>query len=177
MRRLLSIIPVPIRRHYIGIDHLYHENNAGKRFTPVRVDKNKVTNSIRNQVLSKRQLQKPLTIERGKKLLVIIPYRDREQHLNALLPELQSSLSAQGIDYHLVISEQAPGKLFNKGRLINVAAKVMLNDVDYLCIHDVDNVPESAEYGCPSQPMRLIGKWSSSWRDYDLTESGAFGVE
>ena len=57
------------------------------------------------------------------RLAIIIPYRNREEHLKRILPHLVTFFErdrfARAIPYEVHIVEQAPGKLFNRGALIN----------------------------------------------------------
>jgi hypothetical protein len=54
----------------------------------------------------------------------------------------------------------------------NIGAKLTSDWADYYCFHDVDQLPKAAIYGCPSQPFRPIGKWSSTWRDMETERPG-----
>jgi len=176
LRLTLSRLPVPIRRQYIGDDPLNPLASSTQQFVPVRIDSLKVTKGLRKRILDSRKVINDFSIDRGKRLGIIIPFRDREEHLAKLLPPLRSVLKQQGIDYRVMVVDQARGKMFNRGKCINIGADVLGDEVDYFCIHDVDCVPEQAEYGCPSQPLRLISQWSHTWRNYDLSEVGAFGT-
>ncbi|QDV47458.1 Galactosyltransferase [Stieleria neptunia] len=53
------------------------------------------------------------------KLALVVPYRDREAHLQQFLPHIKRYLQQQQIDYHVHIVEQEAGKPFNKGVLMN----------------------------------------------------------
>ena len=78
-----------------------------------------------------------------KKLCVIIPYRDRLNHLETLLPELKKCLS--GIDHKIVVVEQEEGKIFNRGLIKNIGFAES-GDCDYYCFHDVDMIPDEIEH-------------------------------
>jgi hypothetical protein len=59
------------------------------------------------------------------------------------------------IPYAVTIVEQAPGKPFNRGALLN--AGVAINpDADYYCFHDVDYLPIWADYRYAESPTRII---------------------
>jgi len=79
----------------------------------------------------------------GKKLGIIIPYRDRLEHLTALLPKLSYCLTNAWprIDHKIVVVEQQEGELFNRGHLKNVGS-IYCEDCDYFCFHDVDMIPD-----------------------------------
>jgi hypothetical protein len=88
----------------------------------------------------------------------VVPFRDREHHLQQLIPALSSTLDQQRLNYRVLIVEQQPGELFNRGRLLNIGMHYAAPVSDYYCLHDVDAVPIVADYRCPSQPLRLIHK-------------------
>lgn len=102
--------------------------------------------------------------EEGKKLTVIIPFRNRDEHLAALRPALEAQLDGQHIDYRILVVEQAGDGIFNKARLINTGILHAADDSDYYCIHDVDNIPVNADYRCPSLPLRLVTKLQTTHR-------------
>lgn len=71
---------------------------------------------------------------------IIIPYRDREINLKAMLPILVQNLRDSNIDYEIYIINQNDDRLFNKGSLLNIGVDLIFNKCDYLILHDVDNV-------------------------------------
>jgi GT2 family glycosyltransferase len=90
----------------------------------------------------------------NKKLSVIIPYRDRQQALNKLIPALKECISKQVQNFELIVVEQNDNELFNKGLLNNIA--FLLNpNADYYCFHDVDLIPEIADYSYPENPVHM----------------------
>jgi hypothetical protein len=119
---------------------------AGWKFTP----------KMAAALLRMREL-KPLSFSTTR-LAVIVPIRDRESHLAALLPRLVNKLNQQGIQHRIIVVEQEPGKLWNKGAMINVGLQHAADSCDYFCLHDVDAIPVEANYLCPSQPLRLVTK-------------------
>jgi hypothetical protein len=86
-----------------------------------------------------------------KKLGIIIPYRDRLEHLTALLPELSDRLYQQKIDHKIVVVEQKEGELFNRGYLKNIGT-IYCDDCDYFCFHDVDMIPTKSCYDYSYNP-------------------------
>jgi len=93
-------------------------------------------------------------INSDKKLCMIIPYRDREQALSQLIPKLKSVLSKQVKNFEILVTEQNDNNLFNKGLLNNIT--FLLNpNFDYYCFHDVDLIPEIADYSYPKQPVHM----------------------
>lgn len=102
----------------------------------------------------------------NKKLLVIIPYRDRKSHLKQFIPYITSSLKSHNIDYKIVVVEQSPEKLFNRGLLCNIGFELYQKEYDYICIHDVDIIGENFDYGYES----IVTHLSARWRDYNYRE-------
>lgn len=73
------------------------------------------------------------------KYSIIISYRDREEHLQKLLPRLRELFVNQ--EYELIIVEQDDTEKFQKNSLYNIAAKKSNGDI--LIFHDVDYYPAS----------------------------------
>lgn len=148
-------------RYRVGQDPL--AGTAQARFKPVPIHNLKLPTPVARQLLARRHIA-PLTLEEGKRLTVLVPFRGREAHLAQLRPALESHLQAQGIDYKLLLIEQQGTGTFNKARLLNAGMLHSAADSDYYCIHDVDNIPVNADYRCPSQPLRLVTKLLSTHR-------------
>ncbi|MBA3830076.1 MAG: hypothetical protein H0X33_14135 [Taibaiella sp.] len=72
-------------------------------------------------------------------MTIIVPFRDRESHLKAFIPVLKKY-----IDADIVVVEQAPGKPFNRGKLLNVGV-LECPDTHYV-FHDVDMLPVNVDY-------------------------------
>ncbi|XP_071451995.1 beta-1,4-N-acetylgalactosaminyltransferase bre-4-like [Hetaerina americana] len=93
------------------------------------------------------------------KVAIIVPYRDRAEHLRALLLNLHPLLHKQQVDYGIFVIEQAGTGPFNRAMLMNVgfveASK--LYDFDCFIFHDVDLLPEDDRnlYTCPEQPRHM----------------------
>lgn len=83
-----------------------------------------------------------------KRLGIIIPFRDRELHL------LQSAPILKKIGTVYVV-EQMDDKPFNRGKLINIGLIDFKNEFDYFAAHDVDMVPEDADYSYCDNPCHL----------------------
>ena len=80
----------------------------------------------------------------GKKLGIIVPYRDRYDHLIIFKKRIISFLKNKAIDYELIIVEQDNAKNFNRGKLLNIGflyAKKL--ECDYVVFHDVDMIPNN----------------------------------
>lgn len=95
----------------------------------------------------------------GKKLAICVPYRNREQHMNEFVPYMSEFLTNQGIEHKIFIAHQADDKLFNRGKMKNIAFDIARKEgYDYFCFHDIDMLPEndSADYSyCEEAPVHL----------------------
>ncbi|CAG0897958.1 unnamed protein product [Darwinula stevensoni] len=93
------------------------------------------------------------------RVAIIIPYRDRKSHLLQNLAVLHRLLQAQLLHYTIYVVEQEGKGVFNKGTLMNGAARFVLNRgwVDCFIFHDVDLLPvtDNVPYSCPPFPRHL----------------------
>ena len=88
---------------------------------------------------------------------IIIPYRDREEHLRTLLPRLTTLFEAK--DYEIIVAEQVDEGKFKKNILYNTAAQYATKDL--LVFHDVDYYPtDDVDYHTtkevPMYPVRQV---------------------
>jgi len=93
-------------------------------------------------------------------VVVIVPYRDRPDHLRRFLQLMHPFLQSQQLDYKIVVVEQAPGKEFNRAKLFNVGfleSKAVFGHTSCLIFHDVDLIPLDARniYACTEEPRHL----------------------
>jgi len=104
----------------------------------------------------------PKTCEALQKVLIVVPYRDRKDHLDRLLFVLHPFLQRQQISYCIVVAEQTNAGKFNKGLLMNAAFQEFKNLYDFNCVvfHDVDMLPENDKnmYLCKKDPVHLSPK-------------------
>lgn len=97
------------------------------------------------------------------KLGICIPYRNRKEHLERLIPHLTKHLNNQGIDHSFYVGHQVDDKLFNRGTMKNIAAYYAFKDgCDYVAWHDVDMLPhEECDYSYPeTTPIHIATKLS-----------------
>lgn len=73
-------------------------------------------------------------------LCIVVPYRDREDHLKVFIPSMQAYLPGDQI----MIVEQVDKKPFNRGKLLNIGAIVA--NADTYIFHDVDMLPVKVSY-------------------------------
>jgi hypothetical protein len=96
----------------------------------------------------------------GKKLAVVVPYRDRADHLQQFLPHLCAYFERDKLDKRISVSvhivEQAGAAAFNRGMVKNCGFALVYGGADYVCFHDVDYLPVWADYAWSARPARLI---------------------
>jgi len=110
------------------------------------------------------------------KLGICIPYRNRKNHLEQLIPKLSEHLNKQGIDHKFYVGHQVDDKLFNRGAMKNIAAHYAFEDgCDYIAWHDVDMIPhEESDYSYPEEtPIHIATKLSKY--EYGLGYDQYFG--
>lgn len=91
------------------------------------------------------------------KLGIIVPYRDRFDHLEqfkkSIIEYLDSNLYE---NYVIIIVEQDNAKLFNRGMLLNIGfIEAKKQNCDYVVFHDVDMLPEYVNYSYSNKPIHL----------------------
>jgi hypothetical protein len=91
------------------------------------------------------------------KLAIIVPYRDRQAHLDVFIPHMNRFLLDKGIDYTIFVAEQADDRPFNYGKLCNVVVNEIPKDYTYFCFHDIDMLPltDDCDYSYPETPTHL----------------------
>jgi len=89
------------------------------------------------------------------KLAIIVPYRDRANHLAQFVPHMKAHLADQGIENTIYVIEQEAGKPFNRAKLLNIGFLEARADHDYFVFHDVDMLPNGIDYGYRDTPTHL----------------------
>ncbi|CAK6433894.1 unnamed protein product [Pipistrellus nathusii] len=93
------------------------------------------------------------------KVAIIIPFRNRQEHLRYWLHYLHPILQRQQLDYGIYVINQAGESTFNRAKLLNVGFREALKDYDYNCFvfSDVDLIPmdDRNAYRCFSQPRHI----------------------
>ena len=110
------------------------------------------------------------------KLGICIPYRNRKEHVEKLIPALTEHLNKQGIEHTFYVGHQIDEKLFNRGAMKNIAAHIAFEDgCDYIAWHDVDMLPQlDADYSYPENyPVHIATKLSKY--NYTLGYDQYFG--
>ena len=92
-----------------------------------------------------------------KKLGIIVPFRNRYEHLLQFKRELTKYLNSKGYeDYVIIIVEQDDAKLFNRGMLLNIGFnEAKKQRCDYVVFHDVDMIPLDVDYSYSDVPIHL----------------------
>jgi hypothetical protein len=112
----------------------------------------------------------------AKRMAVIVPYRDRAEHLATFVPHMKRFLREcthdTGVEHTIHVIEQLDTLWFNRGKLLNCGFVLAESLADYFVFHDVDYLPLSADYSWVDLPTRLI------WNGLVLRESydGFFGA-
>jgi len=89
------------------------------------------------------------------KLAVIVPYRDRANHLAQFVPHMKAHLADQGIENTIYVIGQEAGKPFNRAKLLNIGFLEARADHDYFVFHDVDMLPNEIDYSYRDTPTHL----------------------
>jgi len=96
----------------------------------------------------------------AKRLNIVVPYRDREAHLNAFVPLVRAYFARDKVDkdipYRVLIIEQEKGLPFNRGALKNIGFVIGRDQSDYTCFHDIDYLPVWADYSWSDRPTAIV---------------------
>jgi xylosylprotein 4-beta-galactosyltransferase len=84
------------------------------------------------------------------KYSIVIPYRDREEHLQVIIPRLKEVFAQK--DYEIIISEQNDNDPFNIACVQNIAYKYCTGNI--IILHQVDYYPtDDVSYEIQEQPV------------------------
>jgi predicted glycosyltransferase involved in capsule biosynthesis len=106
------------------------------------------------------------------KLAVIVPYRNREEHLKVFMPYMEKSLTEEKVPFDIFIIEQHDDKPFNRAKLLNVGFSEA-KEYDYFAFHDVDMLPVDSDYSFPDGPTHLSSEVEQF--NWGLPYDGYFG--
>uniref|UniRef100_A0A3Q2ZN11 Beta-1,4-galactosyltransferase n=1 Tax=Kryptolebias marmoratus TaxID=37003 RepID=A0A3Q2ZN11_KRYMA len=128
----------------------------------VEFDTKRTLDRVREQVGSFLQLGgrfKPPNCVSKQKVAIIIPFRNRYEHLSHWLYYLHPILMRQQVDYGVYVINQDGEGLFNKAKLMNAGHVEALKEYDYDCFvfADVDMIPLDDQnlYRCFDSPRHL----------------------
>nr|XP_038953012.1 beta-1,4-galactosyltransferase 6 isoform X1 [Rattus norvegicus] len=96
------------------------------------------------------------------KVAVLIPFRNRHEHLPIFFLHLIPMLQKQRLEFAFYVIEQTGTQPFNRAMLFNVGFKEAMKDRAWDCVifHDVDHLPENDRnyYGCGEMPRHFAAK-------------------
>ncbi len=76
-------------------------------------------------------------------MTIIVPYRDRAEHLMTWMPHIAQYLSS--CRFRVLVIEQADASPFNRGALLNVGFQLSRNEASWVVFHDIDMLPISTD--------------------------------
>jgi hypothetical protein len=119
---------------------------------------------------SQRPFTPPDPAAYARRLAIVVPYRDRQEHLARFLPHMVTYFERdkldRAIDYSIHIVEQLGDGAFNRGALKNAGFAIARDAADYFCFHDVDYLPIWADYSYVPRPTRLVWHGLAPNADY-----------
>lgn len=96
------------------------------------------------------------------KVAILVPFRNRHEHLPVLFRHLIPALQRQRLHFAFYVIEQAGTHTFNRAMLFNVGFLEAMKDLDWDCVifHDVDHILENDRnyYGCEDMPRHFAVK-------------------
>lgn len=111
--------------------------------------------TILKEIQNKKKVSVPI-VRDNNTLCIVIPFRNRDEHLDQFIPHMKNFLLKKKISFKIVVVEQADSKPFNRGKLLNIGFKETMGQHGNYCFHDVDMLPlENADYSFVSTPTHL----------------------
>ena len=107
-----------------------------------------------------------------KKLAIIVPERNREEHMKAFVPHMEKFLDRQKIDFKTFIIHQDDERPFNRAKLLNIGFNEAVG-YDYFAFHDIDMLPIDSDYSFPDGPTHLATEVEQF--GFQLPYDGYFG--
>ena len=144
--KLISWI-LPSFHVYKDVNFRYIQNDSLLR--AISLNRIKVNFIVKKKIIALRKKSRIIEIQKthSKKLGIIVPFRNRNEHLKKFIPAITEHLNNQEINFRILIINQVDEKPFNRAKLLNVGAKLLEDEVDYFAFHDVDLLPlESVDY-------------------------------
>ncbi|XP_051736526.1 beta-1,4-galactosyltransferase 5 isoform X1 [Ctenopharyngodon idella] len=96
------------------------------------------------------------------KVAILVPFRNRHEHLPILFRHLIPALQRQRLQFGFYVIEQTGNEPFNRAMLFNVGFKEAMKDLNWDCLifHDVDHILENDRnyYGCGKMPRHFAVK-------------------
>ncbi|KAL4227918.1 Beta-1 [Mactra antiquata] len=137
---------------------LWPEKLVGRMDMDVAVISTEISPAVQESI-AEGGVFKPEVCSPRERTAIIIPYRNRENHLKVLLSHLHEVLQRQMIEYGIYVIEMAFPAQFNRGLLANVGFLTSSSIRSYTCyiIHDVDllMMDDRNMYRCGRVPRHL----------------------
>jgi hypothetical protein len=99
------------------------------------------------------KLKKANLPTKNKRLAIIVPYRDRLEHMKEFVPHMNEYLKE--FDSQIFIIHQFNDNPFNRAGLMNIGFDIIKDHFDYFCFHDIDMLPEASSYSVPESPTHM----------------------
>lgn len=104
----------------------------------------------------------PLDCEPKWKVAIVIPFRNRHNHLSILIRNLVPLLKLQMLEFRIFVSEQDNTMIFNRGMMKNIGYLEALKFGRWDCVvfHDIDQIPMRGAnyYGCDGMPRHFCAR-------------------
>lgn len=108
-----------------------------------------------------------------KDLCIIVPYRNREEHLSKFAPHMKHCLEKESLSFDIMLVEQTMEKPFNRAKLLNVGYDIAKGKYKNYVFHDVDMLPidGKASYAPVSVPTHYAAiveqfGWNLAYQNY-----------
>ena len=110
------------------------------------------------------------------KIGIVVPYRNRREHLNHFIPSISNHLKKQKIPYEIIVVEQADDEPFNRGKLLNIGVeRAKKLKCTYVALHDVDMLPMDVDYSYVNRPTHLATNFVSDVGEKRIIFDSYFG--
>ncbi len=120
-----------------------------------------VVNALSDQTIEFGGSWAPPNCTPGHRVAILVPYRNRLEHLKAFLLNMHPLFAKYKIAYKIYLIEPSPTSKFNRGLLFNVGYIESNRDAKnaWQChaFHDVDLISEDdrTPFECPDMPYHL----------------------
>jgi len=108
-----------------------------------------------------------------KDVCIIVPYRDRQEHLSKFVPHINEALASEDLTFQILVVEQTPEKPFNRGKLLNIGFDHTRGNFKNYVFHDIDMLPikDKASYvtvDIPTHYAAIVEQfgWNLAYSNY-----------